>query len=145
MQRQESIGRWISVLFRQLQIHLNRELEIYHISISHLQILIVLYKNDSINQEAISKILNYDKATIGRAVNKLIKEDYVKREIDPTDRRAYNLHLTDKGKLLEPELRQILKNSTSILLKDFSIKEREMAFELLQKMYENIINNQINQ
>jgi DNA-binding MarR family transcriptional regulator len=101
----------------------------------------VLYNNDGINQEAISKILNYDKATIGRAVNKLIKEDYVNRETDPADRRAYNLHLTQKGKLLEPELKSILKGSTSTLLKDFSAREREIAFELLQRMYDNINDN----
>jgi DNA-binding MarR family transcriptional regulator len=142
MQRQESIGRWISVLYRQIQIHINRELEQYDISISHLQVLNVLFKNDGINQESISKILNYDKATIGRTVKKLIKEGYVVREIDPDDKRAYNLHLTKNGKQLEPEIIRILKSSTEILLKGFSNQETEIAFNLLSKMYQNIINNQ---
>ena len=143
MQEQESIGRWISVLFRQLQVHINRQLEQYHISTGHMQILNVLFKNDGINQESLAKVLNYDKATIGRAVGRLEEEGYITREIDPNDKRAYNLHLTPKGKQIEPEIKRILRNLTTILLADFSKEEQEIAFEHLKRMYQNIISDQM--
>ena len=99
MKKQESIGKWISTLHRQIQIHINKDLEDYKIGIGQIQVLMVLYKNDGINQESISKILHLDKATIGRAVKKLMEHGYVRRDKDPNDKRAYILHITKKGKI----------------------------------------------
>jgi len=138
MNPRESIGRWISVIYRHMQMYINKELEQYHIGSGQFQILIVLSRNDGINQESISKILNLDKATVGRAVNKVVKEGYVNRLRDQKDHRAYVLHLTPKGKEIVPNIQDSLRKITQVLLSDFTPDEKEIALNLLKKMHQNI-------
>ena len=94
MQQQESIGKWISALYRYLQMRLNSELEPYNLGSGQFPALLVLLKNEGINQETISKTLHLDKATVARAVNKLMAKGYVVRKRDPLDGRAYVLYTT---------------------------------------------------
>jgi DNA-binding MarR family transcriptional regulator len=144
MKREESIGRWVSVLYRQIRINIDKELITYNIGSTQIQVLRVIINNDGINQENISRLLHVDKATVTRSVNKLVKEGYVIRNIDANDKRAYVLHLTQKGKDLEPTLRKILKSITVKLLTDFSNEEKEIAFSIFKKMHQNMIVNNSN-
>jgi DNA-binding MarR family transcriptional regulator len=138
MKQQESIGKWISATFRYMKIYIDKEFKKYSIGSGQFQILIVLDKNDGINQESISKILNLDKANVTRAVTKLEKKNYVRRVIDPNDHRAYILHLTQSGKKLVPKIRKSLTKLSSKLLSDFSIQEKDLALKLLKRMYQNM-------
>ena len=137
MDRQESIGRWISILYRQIHTFLNKKLRQYNLRASHIHVLKIVIRNDGINQEHISKMLHLDKANIGRAINKLMREGYIKRDIDPNDKRAYVLHITDKGKDFDTILRKILDQITDQLLSDFSNDDKKKAFEILKNMHRN--------
>lgn len=139
MQRQESIGKWVSTLYRHMRIYLDKEFEQYHIGSGQIHVFLTLLNNDGINQEAASKLLNLDKATVGRAVERLISEGYVTRETDPEDHRAYNLHMTKKGRDIEPEIRKSLSKLSSILLSGFDQQEKDIVLKLLKKMYQNLL------
>jgi len=138
MNRKDSIGRWISVLYRYTHTYISKELEPYNIGSGQFQILIVLNRKDGINQETIAKILNLDKANVGRAVNKLMKSGYVKRSINPSDHRAYLIRMTPKGQNIIPEIRKVLTNVSKKILIDFSNEEKKVAFQLLERMYQNL-------
>jgi DNA-binding MarR family transcriptional regulator len=133
-----SIGKWISVLYRHIHIYINKKLEKYNISSGQFPVMLVLLRNDKINQETIAENLNLDKATVGRAVVKLMKEGYVSRSRDPNDKRAYILRITAKGQELEPVIKKISSKVTTILFTDFQPDEKEIAFKLLKKMYMNL-------
>lgn len=135
----ESLGRWISLLYRQGQIYISNELKPYNIGYGQFPFLNVLFKNDGIHQEEISRMLTIDKATTGRALIKLEGEGYVKRVRDTEDRRAYKVFLTPKGRKLQPVLHQILSQWTTILSFDFSEEENEMIKQLLGRMYQNVL------
>ena len=139
MKPYESLGKWISVLYRQGQIYITNELKPYNIGYGQFPFLNVLFEKDGIHQEDISQILSIDKATTGRALKKLEGEGYVKRVRDTKDRRAYKIFLTHKGRKLEPILHQILSQWTSILSFDFSEKENERIKQLLGRMYQNAL------
>ncbi len=145
MSQRESIGKWLSATYRHIQMNIKKEFEHYQIGSGQYQILVVLHKNDGINQETISKILNLDKATVGRAVGKLERKGYVKREKDPMDHRAYILHLTKKGKKLAPVIKKYLTKLSTILLSEFTPDEKEIALKLLKRMYQNITSEEIPQ
>ncbi|MCK5559868.1 MAG: MarR family transcriptional regulator [Thermoplasmata archaeon] len=138
MRQRESIGKWLSTIYRKSQIYINKNLERYNISSSQYLILLILQRNEGINQEAISKELYLDKATIARAVNKLLNERYITRKVDPNDGRAYILFLTKKGRDVVPKIRNVLNRTSDIFLTGFSAHEKEMAFKLLMKMHQNM-------
>ena len=137
--KQESIGRWISLLYRQGQITIGHELSMFNIHRGQAFVLMMLYQEDGLNQEEIARRLCVDKATSGRAIKKLEAEGYVGRLRDPNDKRAYRIHLTEKGRLVEPELTRIFRNWTSVLSQGFSEEEKEQVLALLKQMYENAL------
>ena len=144
MPKNESIGKWVSTIYRRSQIYINKELGQYNIGSSQYLILLTLNDTDGIHQETISKNLHLDKATITRAVNKLMKQGYVTRKVDPEDRRAYVLYISKKGRNLVPKIRKVLNRTSRIFLAGFSTQEKEIALNLLKRMYQNItaIDNQ---
>lgn len=93
----ESIGKWISVLHRQFQVYLNRELRDYDINSSEYIFLVNLYENDGVSQEKLSANLFINKAATARAIARLEKFGFVQRTSDPLDGRAYVVTLTTKG------------------------------------------------
>ena len=139
MKPKESIGRWISLIYRQGQIHIGKELQVYNIGSGQFPFLTVLYDEDGLSQEEISRILNVDKATAGRDIKRLAEEGYVERKRNPEDRRAYKIFLTEKGKKVKPVIIRVLSSWTSILSSDFTEEEKDLIIELLKRMYQNAL------
>lgn len=142
MEQKESMGKWISAMYRHIQIKINKELEPYQMSSGLIHVYMTLLNNDGINQDSIAKKLDLDKATVGRAIEKLITIGYVTRETDDADHRAYNLHITKTGSEIEPQIRKILNSVTKTLLSDFNQEEKEMALEFLKRMQNNLLSTE---
>ena len=145
MTAEQSIGRWVSLIHRQGQIFIGRELHKFNIGYGQFSFLNVLYIEDGLHQEDISSRLNIDKATTTRAISKLENEGYVRRERDPKDGRAYKVFLTQKGKEIKPAIWKVLREWTSILSSDFSDEEYVQVIELLRRMHENALQYKISE
>ncbi len=137
MNNQESIGRLAAIVYRYSQVHMNNELKKYNIGIGQIYFLKKLYKKDGINQEHLAESLTFSKATSTRAIKKLEKEGYIIRKKDNTDKRAYNVFITKKGKKLENIFKNISSDWTEILLSGFTENERELFINFLKKTIEN--------
>jgi len=136
----ESIGRYLSCLYRHTRMYLDRQLRDYGLGYGSLSFLMTLFRNDGIHQEELSRILNIDKATTARAIKRLMSLGYVIRKQDPKDRRAYRLHLTEKGLSLKPILARTSAKWSQILTAEFAPEERTRVLELLKKMSHNSVN-----
>lgn len=132
-----SIGRWISILYRYRLNYLGKRLEPYNIGSGQHLFLMVLSKNDGINQEELSSYLKIDKATTAKAIKKLEEEGYVIRRIDDIDKRAYRVFLTDKGRDVIPIIDEAVKDWEEFITEGFSEKERISVGALLGKMAQN--------
>jgi len=127
----ESIGKWISVLHRQFQIYLNRELRDYDINSSEYIFLVNLYENDGVSQEKLSTNLFINKAATARAIARLENLGYVQRTPDPLDGRAYLVTLTAKGLEMRRFTKSKLAHWTQTITKGFTT---EGADDLVQKI-----------
>jgi len=99
----------------------------------------MLSYHDSMTQNEITRHLHIDKATTTRAIQKLQRQGYVNKVQDPSDQRAFIVSLTDEGKRLIPVVKEVLKEWTDILSKNFDESDRKVAYQLLQRMVENAI------
>lgn len=133
----DSIGKWISVLYRYGQIYVGRRMKPYNISRGQYIFLVALFKNNGINQEELSNNIKIDKGTTARAIKKLEEEGYVVREIDPEDKRAYKLYVTEKALEIKPKFIEVLSSWTDILSEGFTKEEKELTLKLLKKMAQN--------
>jgi DNA-binding MarR family transcriptional regulator len=134
----ESLGRIVSYLSRSTQAYLAKRLEPYGIGSGQFPVLMALYHADGVNQETLAREQRFDKATITRAVLVLEEKGYVRRVRDETDRRAYRLSLTEKGRAIEPAMRAISADWTKAMLTGFSKEERRQLMEFALRMMENV-------
>ena len=132
-----SIGRWISILYRFRQNYLSKRLEPFNIGSGQYFFLLVLSENNGISQERLSNYLKIDKATTAKAIKKLEKEGYVTRTVDTTDKRAYQVYLTQKGWELLPLIEKYINDWERLVTVGFAENESQLLERLLEKMARN--------
>ncbi len=135
--KRRSIGRSISHLHAHIRVHLQKELEQYGIGSGQYVYLLMLYRMDGSSQDDLTERVKVDKATTTRAIVKLISSGYIRRSRDPSDRRRFIVHLTQKGWDFKPILRSTIDKWTDGLLDGFSNDEKEQLFYMLDRLEEN--------
>ncbi|MGB3907736.1 MAG: MarR family transcriptional regulator [Methanomethylovorans sp.] len=138
LRKHESIGRDISHLFRSIRNFMGRQLEPYGISDAQFPFLMLLLYEDGISQEKLATSLKCDRATSARAIAKLEYAGYVYRVIDPDNRRAYKVFLTEQGIEMEHILLAVSKDMNDILLEDFTEEEKLAFRNMIQRAGTNI-------
>ena len=71
--------------------------------------IMFIYDNPNCSQEDLVNMFSQSKGNIAKVLKKLEDLGYIKREINPENRRKYMLTTTDKGNNLVPKYRQISK------------------------------------
>lgn len=131
------VGRWISILYRHAQVYTAKRLKPHHIGSGQYGFLFVLYKNNGIIQESLAEILHIDKATTARALAKLETEGYVQRIVDPNDKRALRLYVTDQAREIMPTIEKAMSDWNDLITTGLEDTEKEIALKLLRKMAMN--------
>ena len=81
----------------------------YDLSREQYELLEVLWEQDHVNQQNISKRLQKDKYNVTKLLNTLQKRGYVQRKMDKDDKRSNFVVLTEKGVESRHTLRQIVE------------------------------------
>ncbi len=130
----ESIGRWISVLYRQFQIYINKALKEYNLNSSEYIYLIHLDDQDGVNQKYLSDKIGIDDALTTRAMKSLESKGYITRVKNIKDRRAYQINITQEGRNLVPLIEKVLKEWTLILSQDMTSEDVHELITTLHHM-----------
>ena len=89
--------------------------------------IMMVYDNPLCSQDDLVNIYGESKANVAKAVKKLEDEGFIKREINPENRRKYMLKTTEKRDELVPKIRKISadwENEVGITDDDNEFKER---------------------
>jgi len=135
----KSIGKWIWMIDRHNIAYIEKRLTPHGIGAGQFRYILLLHRNEGINQEQLSQLLELDKTTTARAVAKLMALDIIRRENDPADNRSYLIHLTQKGRELVPVIQNILVESTERMVKEFAPDEREKFIFYLTRVHDNLV------
>lgn len=100
-------------------------------------ILMILFREEGINQKTISERIRIHETTIARTIRRLVDEGYLVRERDEHDSRAYKITITDKTKKIMDNLFRVENEFESKIFKEFSEEERMEFMRLLRKMSTN--------
>lgn len=134
------MGKWISILYRIAHsFFFDKFFEKYGIGSGNFGYLMSLYREEGVTQDALTKKLNYDKATTTRALMRLESLGYIVRKNDFDDKRAYRVYLTDRGRALEPYVRKVLETWAGLITEGFTEEEKKTAYDLLQRMANHAI------
>jgi DNA-binding MarR family transcriptional regulator len=139
--KRQSIGRYISSIYRYQSIIINKLFEQYGISSGQCLFFEKIAKNPGINQKRLSELVKIDRANTHRAIKKLEELGYIYTIRDETDKRIIKSYLTEKGEALIPVIKKGLLSVTEIMVENFEDTEKEAIFKLFQKIEENVQNH----
>lgn len=100
--------------------------------------LYYLLKDGKASQKELADKMNIKESTIVRLVDRLEKEEYVKRVKEPENRRITYIILTDSGKNRITELIPEGEKMKDSISKGITDEEFETFNRVLQKMIDNI-------
>ena len=144
MKRMTSFGGLIACLERQARRFYDTALAAHGLGAGTHRIVARLFRHGGMNQNELSQKLVLDKASITRAVRRLLAAGYVTRKRDRNDRRANRIFLSAKGMRVMSTIHEARGRWMQILSRGFSKQEQDSAVRLMQRMYDNSVEWKLN-
>jgi DNA-binding MarR family transcriptional regulator len=101
-------------------------------------LLVIHEKDEQITQQELADYFKIDKASMVRVIDYLSKAGYIKRKVDPSDRRQHFLLLTSRGKAFVPVLKEAIEELNALALDGIGEKEKKAFYEMLEKVCGNL-------
>ena len=129
-----NLTRLISILHNQKNSYMNVQLK--DIGLSHGQAIAlkIIYEEATIKQEDLNKRLQIDKSAVTRILNTLKEKGLIIKEIAKEDKRNQMISLTEKGKVLYPQIKNIIEKTNEVMLKGINQNQQTLLNELILKM-----------
>lgn len=104
-------------------------------------ILWVLTSHSGVDQASLAQYVALDRTTCSNIVARLEERGYIRREVNPENKRAKLVYLTDEGQKLFANVEGLMENVSKKFLQPLSADERKVFLKLLQKVAES--NNEL--
>jgi DNA-binding MarR family transcriptional regulator len=114
-----------------------RESELTDISVAYFAVLHALWENDGMSISDLGEKAQLEKSTMTSLIDRMEGARLLRREDHPTDRRAYRICLTARGKELEKKLDQVVNRAYQHLTKGISEKDLQKAIEICKQLVQN--------
>ncbi|MEI6752990.1 MAG: MarR family transcriptional regulator [Paludibacter sp.] len=134
----EPVGRIMAKIGKLYQANLNAELSHLDIDRSFYPLLLIESRNGMTQQE-LARELSCDKVQVVRIIDYLSKHGYVQRVQNLTDKRKYELTITEKASSLIPEIREVIDNTSAIAFKGLSKKQVDELYSILNILEINLL------
>jgi MarR family transcriptional regulator, organic hydroperoxide resistance regulator len=140
MNYEQTLGRQSGVLYYLLSKRLNTLLAEagLGITVDQFRLLTMLWKEDGITQQQLADKLGRDRAGVTRMTDILEEQGILVRVADKNDRRVNLLHLTKKGREIEPLAAAAAQRALDEMTKDFSTEEKNIFAQLHQRAIRNL-------
>ena len=132
------LGYLIHDVSRLRRMMFDRALAPLGITRSQWWVLLHVFRNDGVTQSELADILEIEKATLGRLVDRLESNGWLKRESDATDRRAKRIYLTEA---VEPAMKAMRTAAADVrrdALSGLSPTEQEVFVDTLLSVKSNL-------
>ena len=137
MRAESNLGGLLGKANRLHSNHFNQDLTQHGLTIEQWSLLAVLWSEDAQNQKALQKALLKDKATITSLVGYLVKNGFVSKERDATDKRAFIISLTDKGREMQRVTIPLAMKNIGFAIEGIDAEELKTTVKVLTQIIEN--------
>ena len=116
-------------------------------SLTHLDIersfypLYLINAGNGITQQELAGKLGCDKVQVVRIIDYLSLNGYVERITNKTDRRKYELAITEKARLVMPDIQEAFQQTTAYALQGLSENQINEFYTTLETIETNLINH----
>jgi DNA-binding MarR family transcriptional regulator len=143
MQRENldrNFGFILNDVSRLMRTNFDRRAKSIGLTRSQWWVLTHLYRRDGLVQAELAEILEIERPTLGRLLDRLEAKGWLRREPDPGDRRVKRVYLTDEVKPAMKSLRRIAADLRQEVLEGLNEKERERLVDSLIHLKTNLLN-----
>ncbi len=97
-----------------------------------------LFRHDGIRQSELADILEIERAALGRLIDRLEANGWVRREPDPDDRRAKQVYLTEEVAPIVSRMRRIASELRIDATQGLSPEQQTQFVDVLLKIKSNL-------
>ena len=101
--------------------------------------LLLIDEGNGITQQELARELSCDKVQVVRIIDYLSSNGYVDRIPNKTDKRKYELSVTEKARKVIPDIKKAFDELSAITLKGLTIKQKNELYTLLTIVASNLI------
>lgn len=128
------VGFLISDIARLMRTAFDRRVRALGLTRSQWLVINRLHRRPGATQSELAEMLEVEKATAGRMVDRMEKKGWVVRRADATDRRVNRLHLSAEAELIQVRLAEISERTVDDALALLSPLERDQFAEAMRRI-----------
>src|SRR3954468_10783181 len=131
---ERQIGFLISDVARLMRTAFDRRVRALGLTRSQWLVINRLHRRPGATQSELAEMLEVEKATAGRMVDRMEKKGWVVRRADAGDRRVNRLHLTREALLIQVRLAQIADRTVDDSLALLTPRERDQFADSMRRV-----------
>ena len=135
---ESNFGFLIHDVARLMRVAYDRRMKPLGLTRSQWWVLNHLYFHQGISQTNLAKLLEIERATLGRLLDRLESKDWIKREPDDADRRINRVFLSSAAEPIMQTMRSEAKRTLDEALSSLSAAEQSQMFDMLRRMKEGL-------
>ncbi|HHV59128.1 MAG TPA: MarR family transcriptional regulator [Clostridiaceae bacterium] len=121
---------------RKIMQNLLNETGVYH---AQHRLLMEISRNPNISQKEIAESMEISPATIAVSLKKLERGGYINKEMDEGDNRLNQITITDKGKKVVEQSKQIFDMAGRKVFEGFTEEEKSTLSFFLRRLDDNLV------
>ena len=134
---EESISFMISRLANAMRLELERRLAPFGVTAQQWTVLMLCHQNGAVTPSYLAEALGVDGSAVTRLLDRLEKKQFVRRNVNPSDRRSVQVELLDEGRRLAMSLPPLDAEVADQFLNGLSGREEAQLKLILRSMMRN--------
>jgi DNA-binding MarR family transcriptional regulator len=114
-----------------------RESNLADISVAYFAVLQALWENDGLSISDLGERARLEKSTMTSLIDRMEGAGLLSREDHPTDRRAYKICLTGRGKELVDKLDEVVSRAYNHLTRGIPEKDLQKSIAVCKDLIKN--------
>ena len=136
---EEYIGVVISDVARLLRTEFDRRVRRLGITRGQWLVLTRLHRHPGASHSELAEMMEVEKATAGRMIDRLVANGWVERRTARDDRRVKRVYLTDDAERVHKRIWRVAEQTVDAALADLATRERRQLMSLLQRIKTTLV------
>ena len=136
---EEYIGVVISDVARLLRTEFDRRVRRLGITRAQWLVLTRLHRRPGASLSELAEMMEVEKATAGRMIDRLVANGWVERRTAREDRRIKRVYLTDDAERVHKRIWRVAEQTVDAALADLAVRERRQLMSLLQRIKTTLV------
>jgi MarR family transcriptional regulator, transcriptional regulator for hemolysin len=136
---EEYIGVVISDVARLLRTEFDRRVRRLGITRAQWLVLTRLHRRPGASLSELAEMMEVEKATAGRMIDRLVANGWVERRTARDDRRVKRVYLTADAERVHKRIWRVAEQTVDSALADLSARESKLLMDLLQRIKATLV------